>query len=266
LLLELFLPILKKVEVFFLGGGDMNFQEHHAEALIDLGAYVFQLPRPDDFCQYLATRVCPTGELARVYVGRLDTDGIIRTAASFGYSIDTEVMKIATPLELDRPMPDAVRNGRVIVANREEILRKYSKYEPLDLRSPWLSTAVVPTKGNFVYVFRLQCIVDDQLFAETYFKLVGVLLNFYNFERACSKSEISSRLNARGQVVKPRAIRGAPLTDRQDLIVTLIKDGKTNGHISQILGYSESLIRQETMIIYQKLGLNGRRELVSYQG
>lgn len=241
----------------------MNFQEHHAEALIDLGAYVFQLPRPDDFCQYLATRVCPTGELARVYVGRLDTDGIIRTAASFGYSLDTEITKIETPLELDRPMPDAVRNGKVIVANREEILGRYSKYEPLDLRSPWTSTAVVPTNTNFVYVFRLQCIIDDQLFAETYFRLVGAILNFYNFEKANSKSEISSQLNARGQVVKPRAMRGAPLTERQELIVTLIKDGKTNGHISTLLGYSESLIRQETIIIYQKLGLSGRKELGS---
>ena len=240
----------------------MYLSEHHAESLTELGHYIFQEPKPDDLCQYLATRVCPTGELARVYVGRLDNDGVIRTATSFGYSCDCNVMHIVTPLEFDRPMPDAVRNKKLVVANREEILQRYLNYEPLDLRSPWISTAVVPTLGNYVYVFRLQCRVDDQVFAEAYFKLVGVLLNFYNFERAISKNSAPTQFNNRGIAVKSRAMKGAPLTERQELIVSLIQEGKTNGHISKLLGYSESLIRHETMIIYQKLGLGGRKELL----
>ena len=240
----------------------MHLREQHAESLTELGHYIFQEPKPDDLCQYLATRVCPSGELARVYVGRLDNDGVIRTAASIGYSCDCNVMQIVTPLELDRPMPDAVRNKKLVVANREEILQRYLNYEPLDLRSPWISTAVVPTLGNYVYVFRLQCRVDDQEFAETYFRLVGALLNFYNFERANSKNSVPTQFNDRGIAVKTRAMKGAPLTERQELIVSLIQEGKTNGHISKLLGYSESLIRHETMIIYQKLGLGGRKELL----
>jgi DNA-binding CsgD family transcriptional regulator len=240
----------------------MHLREQHAESLMELGEYIFQEPKPDDLCQYLATRICPSGELARVYVGRLDNDGVIRTAASFGYSVDSNVMQIVTPLEFDRPMPDAVRNKKLVVANREEILERYVNYEPLDLRSPWISTAVVPTLGNYVYVFRLQCRIDDQEFAEIYFKLVAALLNFYNFERANSKNSVTTQFNHRGIAVKTRAMRGAPLTERQELIVSLIQEGKTNGHISKLLGYSESLIRHETMIIYQKLGLSGRKELL----
>jgi DNA-binding CsgD family transcriptional regulator len=41
----------------------------------------------------------------------------------------------------------------------------------------------------------------------------------------------------------------------------MIKDGKTNAHIAAQLGYSESLVRQETIIIYRKLGVGGRKEL-----
>jgi DNA-binding NarL/FixJ family response regulator len=54
---------------------------------------------------------------------------------------------------------------------------------------------------------------------------------------------------------------GEKLTERQSLILDLIKEGKTNIAIADRLGYSESLIRQETMVIYQKLGVDGRREI-----
>jgi DNA-binding NarL/FixJ family response regulator len=41
----------------------------------------------------------------------------------------------------------------------------------------------------------------------------------------------------------------------------LIQEGKTNRTIALSMGYSESLIRQETMVIYRKLGIEGRRDL-----
>ena len=57
------------------------------------------------------------------------------------------------------------------------------------------------------------------------------------------------------------SILGQSLTKRQEEIPSLIKSRKTNLQISLELGYSESLIRQETMNIYKKLGISGRREI-----
>lgn len=51
-----------------------------------------------------------------------------------------------------------------------------------------------------------------------------------------------------------------PLTERQNLILKLIAEGRTNAAIADVLGYSESLIRQETIKIYAKLGCSGRNE------
>lgn len=51
-----------------------------------------------------------------------------------------------------------------------------------------------------------------------------------------------------------------PLTERQNLILKLIAEGRTNAAIADVLGYSESLIRQETIKIYGKLGCSGRNE------
>ena len=50
------------------------------------------------------------------------------------------------------------------------------------------------------------------------------------------------------------------LTERQELVLKLIAEGRTNGDIADILGYSESLIRQETIRIYAILGCSGRNE------
>lgn len=50
------------------------------------------------------------------------------------------------------------------------------------------------------------------------------------------------------------------LTERQMLILKMISENRTNILISELLGYSESTIRQETIRIYAKLGCNGREE------
>jgi DNA-binding NarL/FixJ family response regulator len=51
-----------------------------------------------------------------------------------------------------------------------------------------------------------------------------------------------------------------PLSERQELILKMISEGRTNAAIADVLGYSESLIRQETIRIYAKLGCSGRNE------
>ena len=52
------------------------------------------------------------------------------------------------------------------------------------------------------------------------------------------------------------------LTARQWNILKSVRRGMTNPEIAQNLGFSESLVRQETMKIYRKLAVNGRKELI----
>jgi DNA-binding CsgD family transcriptional regulator len=259
-----FLFLLQTFEssIAFIFGGTMFFQEQHSETLFSIASFLHQKPNSDELCEFLAINVCPTGELSRIYVGRLDNDAVIRTENAFGYSLDSNVMSITTNLDLDRPMPDAVRKKKVIVLNKDKVLQNYRDYEPLDPRSPWSSTVVIPNVSNYVFVFGLQCSIEQEEYALLYFRLVGALLSFYDFEEArtrqIARDKTTSRLQGRSHLVK----KGQPLTERQELIVDLIKKSKTNVQIAEMLGYSESLIRQETIIIYQKLGIEGRRELL----
>ena len=50
------------------------------------------------------------------------------------------------------------------------------------------------------------------------------------------------------------------LTERQQVILRLISEDRTNLVIGELLGYSESTIRQETIKIFAKLGCTGRHE------
>ena len=50
------------------------------------------------------------------------------------------------------------------------------------------------------------------------------------------------------------------LTERQKLILRMLSEDRTNLGISELLGYSESTIRQETIKIFAKLGCHGREE------
>ncbi len=52
------------------------------------------------------------------------------------------------------------------------------------------------------------------------------------------------------------------LTPRQWDVLAGIRRGLTNAEVSVQLGFSESLIRQETVQIYRKLGVSGRKEIL----
>lgn len=246
------------------GGVAMNFTEKHTSTLLRLAEFVYQQPSAEDLSQLLAFEICPSGELAKVYLGRVDNDGLIRTISSFGYPLAIDVIGISIPLDADRPMPDAVKRKKVILGSREVIEAQYSGLAHIDPQSPWRSLVVVPTAGRLVATFHLLCDLDDPDFAILYFQIVGAVLSFYQHEELRSLNQRSSFESAVEQEspVVARIEVGRPLTERQQMILSMIKELKSNPQIAALMGYSESLIRQETIIIYKKLGVSGRNEIL----
>lgn len=64
-------------------------------------------------------------------------------------------------------------------------------------------------------------------------------------------------LNAKQKIDLP----SVPLSDRQLVIAGLLERGFNNSQIGLEIGYSESLIRQETVAIYRKLKVTGRQAM-----
>ncbi len=53
------------------------------------------------------------------------------------------------------------------------------------------------------------------------------------------------------------------LTERQTSVLDLMAQGMTNAQIAKRIGFSESTVRQETMVIYRFFGVGGRQEAVA---
>jgi len=93
---------------------------------------------------------------------------------------------------------------------------------------------------------------------ETFLKAVGSVFSMYMFSQD-SRTRAAIRVQEKHM---PSHVESTDnkLTERQEMILRLISEGRTNLTISELLGYSESTIRQETIKIFAKLNCTGRKE------
>jgi DNA-binding CsgD family transcriptional regulator len=161
-------------------------------------------------------------------------------------------------------MPDAYLRSEILIFNKEELPLKYPNFQTIDQRSPWESIVITPTKsGGYVFVFRLQVRLEITKSTRIYFEAIGNVLSFYPRDKWQGQSFTleSAGPNAEEKPASNDDLRYQPLTKRQRTILALIQEGLTNSQIAGEIGYSESLVRQETILIYSKLGVRGRVDL-----
>ncbi len=93
---------------------------------------------------------------------------------------------------------------------------------------------------------------------EAFLKAVGSVFSMYMFRQ---DSRTVGAMKVRGKQISSK-VESADneLSERQQVILRLITEDRTNLVIGELLGYSESTIRQETIKIYAKLGCTGRKE------
>jgi DNA-binding CsgD family transcriptional regulator len=242
----------------------MNFSDRQIHNLFEIARIVYLGPEPSELCTQLATRICPQGELVKVYLAKLDHDGLFRTVAAFGYAKESKIHEYKVGLVRTVPMSDAYLRSEVLIINRSDMTIKYPKFKTVDERSPWESSVVIPTiSGGYVFVFRLQVPLVISKATQTYFEAIGKILSFYRRENVQFggvpiENSVPNSLNGAS---RQDELKDRPLTKRQRTILALIQEGLTNSQIAGAIGYSESLVRQETILIYAKLGVRGRVDL-----
>jgi len=242
----------------------MSFTDRQIHNLFEIAKIVYLSPGPNELCALLATRVCPEGELAKVYLARLDQDGYFRTISSFGYAKESKVHDYQVGLVRSSPMPDAYLRSEVIFFNKKDLPSRYPEFQTIDSRSPWESIAVTPTlAGGLVFVFRLQVALREEKSTQLYFDAIACILSFYRKE--CNQMSLGAIEPKKIEIpdTSPHVedLKDRPLTTRQRTILALIQEGLTNSQIAGEIGYSESLVRQESVLIYSKLGIRGRVDL-----
>ena len=162
------------------------------------------------------------------------------------------------------PIPDAIRNRKVVWING--LPSWPDKYPSLKDR-PAVGNAKthicfpIEKSGTPVAAFGIFCNseIEPSGEIEAFLKAIGYVLSLHLYRSKDSTSNIINLVNQTR--VKPAvAIESNVITDRQLLILKMMSEGRTNIVISELLGYSESTVRQETIKIFAKLGCSGREE------
>lgn len=215
--------------------------------------FLAKSPYPEQAIDFLSTHISPYDEIAVAYRGTIDHDGMIRCEQLHGFSKHELMSKTAMSISEARPISHAARTQHLVWAHADTVYEEFKDFYYFDSHTPWRCMMSIPIGLSRVYAFSFPNDLTRIPGIMAYFEAIQSLLRVYE-----SSLEIRTLSSAR-ELIEHSELQ--PLTQRQEKILELLRAGKTNKSIAQLIGYSESLVRHETMIIYKKLRVEGRHEL-----
>lgn len=221
----------------------------HLHKLLLISQLLATKPTLDQLTQFLSLNHCPSGEVSRVYFAKINRNRNLVIEAAQGFEPVNCYVGKEFPIEMGRPSGRAILENKILFEiNNPEYYIKYPAIRNQPIPYPWSSQVSIPINNQYF----MQCgryaemIEGDELFYQN----LQSLMQIYFSKIGKVSLEIGD-------------LFGKPLTARQDEILNLMRAGKTNEEIAAKIGYSASLVKQETMIIFSKLGISGRRDLTS---
>jgi DNA-binding CsgD family transcriptional regulator len=197
-----------------------------------------------------------------LYIAQITDDGYVSPVGGFGF----EKTVIATwgrfPLSMHIPITDAVRTDRcIVIDNIEDFFENYPILTEIeDVPIQWeavMAWPMLPFGVGFALLEKVPSMSDE---LENYLRLTGAVIALHLL-RVKDLQPIREFQKAEGKKMLPNT-----LSNRQKVILEMLSKGATNSEIAREIGYSESLVRQETIEIYQILGVSGRKELITAAG
>jgi len=221
----------------------------HLHKLLLITQILAAKPTLDQLCNFLSINHCPSGEVSRVYFAKISKDNTLTIEAAHGFEPENCFVGKEFPIEIGRPSGLAIMNNAMIIEkNSPEYYVKYPAIRNQPLPYPWSSQISIPINNQ--YFMQLGRYAEMAEGDELFYKNLQSLMQIYFSKIGKVSLEIGD-------------LHGKPLTARQEEILNMIKLGETNEEIAEKIGYSASLVKQETMLIYSKLGISGRRDLSS---
>ena len=209
-------------------------------------------PSLDDLIHFVAARTLQSWSAERAFIALIDRDGVFREIAYFGFQFENSAGWTEINI-MDRvPMADAARSGSIVIANEEHITEVYK--DLVDRRSSRIGRSIidVPILKGGVPIGVMGIVFAGEIPADE---------SFLPFLRSLASCVVFAMDDSRRKISTKR-IGGRPveLTERQQKILEMMAQGLTNAVMARHLGFSESLIRQETVKIYRNLNVSNRHE------
>lgn len=227
--------------------------QRYLERIEKIADFLARAPHPDQALDFLSVNASPLEEVTVVLRAVIDPDGQVRVANVYGFSKQEILTKITMHISDRRPLTTGSRTQKITWAFPGTVKEEFPDFVLLDSETPWKSSVSLPVGLSHVYGMIFSSDIKDFEGINSYFESIRSLLAIY--ESALDlKSAVGSRTFIEESSVQP-------LSQRQEKILSLLKTGKTNRQIADEIGFSESLVRHETMIIYKKLRVEGRNQL-----
>ena len=213
---------------------------------------------------HLVLRVLAPMQATSAFVSVLDNQNSISTIGRFGIPLEISTAhEERFSLNERLPITDAIRERKVIAINSLPVWpEEYSRLLSAPYPSQEAGFVAIPIERSgtpvavaaIFFKNKLTLTSENRLFLESIANLLALYLYVHS-----DKSEVQKNGHHNGALNRESDL-GHELTQRQLLILRMMSEGRTNIAIGEMLKYSESTIRQETIKIFSKLGCDGRDE------
>ncbi|MDO8645811.1 MAG: LuxR C-terminal-related transcriptional regulator [Candidatus Planktophila sp.] len=210
----------------------------------------------NQICRFITLDSCAEIFPTSCLLAKLEDDGEFTITGVFGFKSDTVEIFRNLSLVKESMISEAVKSNRVHLngtVNELEIHQKIDISGKLNEDAAHMVILPISEFGVLLLFTTKEPDVDSSL--ELFLIAICALLALNKHKSASQAVAIISHL----QVIAGKL----NLTARQNTILDGIRLGHTNATIALDMGYSESLIRQETIDIFKKLGVSGRKALIS---
>jgi DNA-binding CsgD family transcriptional regulator len=210
----------------------------------------------NEIAQFLAMNTFAEEKSDCIYLGELIETGVVCTLGGFGWTSTEYSSFIDLPIQSSYPITQSIRTKEILLCINDAAFKKeYPLMADFPVRDDWVSGIAIPAYpiGGIALFSSITLELTDS--AQIFYVAIGSLLGLY-------ASRLPKALVAVAITVKEKIdLPPVPLSDRQLVIAGLLERGFNNAQIGLEIGYSESLIRQETVAIYRKLQVTGRQAL-----
>jgi len=212
---------------------------------------------PDDIARFLALRTFEGFETLTIFMTLVRDQSSLQHVGSYGYPASVIQNWNQVPLHLELPITHSFRNSAIVHhSSKDEITIEFPVFGDFkEFTEGWKTALAWPinTEGSVFAFFKKEVAINQE--TKIFFYSVGSLLGLgLKGCFRCDRVEDASR----GQV----ADGVNQLTNRQEVILELVRNGLTNREVSSQLGYSESLIKKECIQIFKLLKVKSRTELI----
>jgi len=210
----------------------------------------------NEIAQYLVMNTFSEEKFLCVFIGELIETGVVCPLAGFGWTSGEYASFTDIPIQQKFPITDSIRSNSVLISqNDDEFRSEYPLMSTFEYSTPWVSAIAIPVYpiGGMSLFSSIELELTESM--KVFFIAIGSLLGLYASRLPVALVEAA--INVKQKIDLPQI----PLSDRQLVIAGLLERGFNNAQIGLEIGYSESLIRQETVAIYRKLQVTGRKAM-----